>query len=145
MAEREDITFGKVTVVNELVITGATVTGGLNSSGTVVDLTVSGTETVATANITTASITTGTIAAASLTAAPVITGSVASSVTAFIKNNSGHAMLATCATSAIPTGAGYAKGCILIATDGTDHTNTVFANIGTSSAANFNAVTIASD
>jgi hypothetical protein len=74
-----------------------------------------------------------------------IAGVVASSVTKVILNGSGNALLATCATANIPTGTGYAKGCLLIATDGTDQTNTLFANIGSATTANFNAVTVAAD
>lgn len=79
------------------------------------------------------------------TNAPSITGTTASNVVRFLLDGSGNALLARCATANIPTGAGFAKGCILIATDGTDHTNTLFANIGNATTANFNAVSIASD
>ena len=74
-----------------------------------------------------------------------ITGTTASNVVSFLKDGSGNILLGRCATANIPTGAGYAKGCLLIATDGTNHTNTLYANIGNATTANFNAVTIAAD
>lgn len=73
------------------------------------------------------------------------TGVTASNVTKIVLDGSGNALIARCATANIPTGAGYAKGCLLIATDGTDNTNTLFCNIGNSTTANFNAATIAAD
>lgn len=83
--------------------------------------------------------------AATFSSTVKVSGVTASNVTKILLDASGNALLARCATANIPTGAGYAKGCILIATDGTDHTNTLFANIGNATTANFNAVTIASD
>jgi len=74
-----------------------------------------------------------------------VDGVTASNVTKIILDASGKALVARCATANIPTGAGYAKGCLLIATDGTDQTNTLFANIGDATTANFNAATIAAD
>ena len=47
----------------------------------------------------------------------------------------------------VPTNgdAGYAKGCIFPNTAGTDHTDTLYCNIGTVTSCNFNAMTIAAD
>ena len=39
---------------------------------------------------------------------------------------------------------GYAKGCICINTSGSDHTDTLYVNIGTAASADFNAATLAS-
>lgn len=74
-----------------------------------------------------------------------VTGVVAANVTSIEKDSTGDILRCKCATANIPTGAGYAKGCILIATDGTNHANTLFVNIGNATTANFNAVTIAAD
>lgn len=62
-----------------------------------------------------------------------------------LKDPAGNAVVAACLTADIPTGAGCKRGCILIATDGTDQTNTLFVNIGDATTANFNLVTVASD
>lgn len=83
--------------------------------------------------------------AATFSSTVKVSGVTASNVTKILLDASGNALLARCATANIPTGAGYAKGCLLIATDGTDQTNTLFANIGDATTANFNAVTIAAD
>ena len=40
---------------------------------------------------------------------------------------------------------GYAFGCIFIHTDGTNQTNALYCNIGSSTSANFNAITVAAD
>ena len=42
-------------------------------------------------------------------------------------------------------GAGYATGCILINTEATDNTDTLYVNIGDTTTSNFNAMTIAAD
>lgn len=83
--------------------------------------------------------------AATFSSTAQIAGVTASNVTKIVLDGSGNALIARCATANIPSGAGYAKGCILIATDGTNHTNTLYANIGDATTANFNAVTIAAD
>jgi len=43
--------------------------------------------------------------------------------------------------AAVPTNGdeGFGKGCIFFLIGGTDHTNTIYANIGTGASANFNA------
>lgn len=111
--------------------------GGVEIPGT---LGVTGAATMGTATVQTANITT-----ANLTNAAAVTGTTSANVVRFLVDGSGNALLARCATANIPTGSGFAKGCLLIATDGSDHTNTLFVNIGTASAANFNAATIAAD
>lgn len=63
----------------------------------------------------------------------------------FIRDTAGNAVLARGATVPADAAAGYAKGCHFIQTDGTNHTNTLYANIGNATTANFNAVTIAAD
>lgn len=47
----------------------------------------------------------------------------------------------------VPTDAtaGYAKGCIFVNTDGTDHSDLLYTNIGTAASCNFNLITVASD
>jgi len=55
------------------------------------------------------------------------------------------AVLARGATVPSDGATGYAKGCLFIKFDGTDHTNTLYCNIGSAASANFNLVTVASD
>jgi hypothetical protein len=103
------------------------------------------TGTLSVAGATTLSSTLAVTGAATFSATVKVTGVTASNVTKALLDGSNNALLARCATANIPTGAGYAKGCLLVATDGTDHTNTLYCNIGDATTANFNAVTIAAD
>jgi len=49
--------------------------------------------------------------------------------------------------AAVPADAstGYAKGCLFVQEDATDHSNLLYVNIGTAASANFNLVTVAAD
>jgi len=62
-----------------------------------------------------------------------------------ITDKADNALNCRCLAASIPTGSGFAKGCFLTATDGTDDTNTLYVNIGTAAAANFNLVTVVAD
>lgn len=68
-------------------------------------------------------------------------------VRVLLRGPAGNVLICRCAAADIPADdtAGFAKGCLLIATNGTDHTNTVFFNIGDETECNFNAATIAAD
>lgn len=74
-----------------------------------------------------------------------MTGVTADGVTVLFGNSGGDAVVAMGATVPVDTTAGYIKGCLFIQTDGTDHTNTLYVNIGTDASCNFNAATIAAD
>lgn len=58
----------------------------------------------------------------------------------------GHGyMLAWGATVPADAATGYGKGCIFLHTDLTGETDAVYSNIGSTTSANFNAVTVAAD
>jgi len=70
-----------------------------------------------------------------LGAAPLVTG---------LKDASGNYIWAS--GTAVPGAvAGYAKGCIFVDTDSSDHSDLLYANIGDATTANFNLVTVAAD
>jgi hypothetical protein len=60
-------------------------------------------------------------------------------VRVFIRDEAGKILLCTGLT--IPTGAGYAKGCLFIDTDVAGGTGGLYANKGTTAAASFSLVT----
>ena len=66
---------------------------------------------------------------------------VASGVTALLKDGQGKVLLATGATVPANGGSKYAKGCLFIDTDVATGTTGLYCNKGTSASAAFTAVT----
>lgn len=139
MAEREDIALGQVTITESLVFaSGATMSGApAGALGAVTATSVAATGAVSGATV-------ATTGNATIGGRAIVTGTTATGVTTLISDGT-NALLAKGATVPSDAAAGYAKGCVFIKTDGTDHTNTLYANIGTAASANFNAMTIAAD
>lgn len=64
-----------------------------------------------------------------------LTGKTASSVETLLKDSAGNKLL--CRGTTVPTGAGYAKGCLFIDTDVATGYQGMYENIGTTAAASF--------
>jgi hypothetical protein len=64
----------------------------------------------------------------------------ATGVTNLLKDGSGNVLLATGATVPSDAVSGYAKGCLFIDTDVAAGTTGLYVNVGTTTSANFDAV-----
>lgn len=63
----------------------------------------------------------------------------ATAVTVLLRDGAGRPIL--CSGTSVPTGAGYAKGCLFIKTDVTTGSSGLYDNQGTTSAASFQVIT----
>ena len=66
-------------------------------------------------------------------------------ITALLLDKNDNVLLATGTTVPTDSKAGYAKGCLFIDTDVAAGTTGLYVNIGSTTAANFNAVSNAAD
>lgn len=63
----------------------------------------------------------------------------ATAVTVLLRDGAGRPIL--CSGTSVPTGAGYAKGCLFIKTDVSDGSSGLYDNQGTTAAASFQVIT----